>query len=167
MNHWSIKDFGKHSSYSGDAFVDGSEVVCLVLKSEESSELIRCDILKSESDLWKANTKATLLGKWERIFSEKAPEGLSREERKESAESFFLSLFDQHGAVVEERELLCYLFAISLERKRVLKSSPMKKGADFQEFTHIKTKRIFEIPIVIPEERTVHKIESIIGELLF
>ena len=168
MNHWQIKEFGKYSSFSGDPFVDGAEVVCLVLKSEDSSDLVRNDILKSEIDLWKARSNGIILGKWERVFSEKAPEGLSKEERKESAESFFLSMFE-NGAVLEEEEqgLLCYLFAISLERKRVLKSSPMNDQAATQVFTHVKNKQTFDVPIVVPSESSVQNIESIIGELLF
>jgi hypothetical protein len=166
MNHWQIKEFGKVSSFSGSAFIDGSEVLCLVIKPSDSPELMRYDILKSEIEAWRASTDGLILGKWERVFSEKKPEGLTNEERKESDESFFLSLFEG-DQVLEEGALLSYLFAISLERKRILKSSPVTDEDTVQVFTHVKTKRSFDIPIVVPSKASVEKIEAIIGELLF
>ena len=63
----------------------------------------------------------------------------------------FLSLFEG-DQVLEERALLSYLFAISLERKRILKSSPVTDEDTVQVFTHVKTKRTFDIPIVVPSK---------------
>ena len=108
-----------------------------------------------------------ILGRWSRQFSveEKV---LSKEERKDSAESFFISLYETEAgdASMEEARLLRYLFAISLERNRILRSIPMNSGASVQTFVHLKTKRNFEVPIEIPSRDAVSKIESIIGDLL-
>ena len=122
--------------------------------------------LSQRLKLGERSTDGLILGKWERVFSEKKPEGLTNDERKESAESFFLSLFEG-DQVLEERALVSYLFAISLERKRILKSSPITDEDTVQVFTHVKTKRSFDIPIVVPSKASVEKIEAIIGELLF
>ena len=167
MFHWEIKDFGKHSSITGNAFEDGEQILCIVLKDTKNNEMIRFDLLESESSEWKQAEESIILGKWSRVYSEEA-KPLSQEERKHSAESFFFSLFDANVNSSEEDELflLKYLFAVSLERKRVLKSKPIKGEADTQIFIHIKTKREFIVPVVIPSVETVSKVESIIGDLL-
>ena len=167
MFHWEIKDFGKHSTISGKAFEDGEKILCIVLKDIKNNEMLRCDFLESESSEWKQAGETVILGKWSRVYSEET-KALSQEERKHSAESFFFSLFDANENSSEEDELslLKYLFAVSLERKRVLKSKPIKGEADSQIFIHVKTKRELIVPVVIPSVETVSKVESIIGDLL-
>lgn len=167
MIHWEIKDFGKQSSITGKAFEDEDQILCMVLKDITKNEMIRCDMLESESDEWQQGEETVILGRWSRSYSEEA-KGLTQEERKHSAESFFFSLYDS-GEVNQEQEelgLLQYLFAVSLERKRVLKSVPIKTEEMSQTFIHVKTKREFVVPVVIPNLESVSKVESIIGELL-
>jgi hypothetical protein len=167
MFHWEIKDFGKQSSITGQTFQDGEKILCIVLKDKKNNDMIRCDLLESELLEWKQADDTVILGRWSRVYSEEA-KGLTQEERKYSAESFFFSLFDSNEANggQEELGLLKYLFAVSLERKRVLKSKPIKGEADAQSFIHVKTKRDFIVPVVIPNVESVSKVESIIGDLL-
>lgn len=167
MIHWQIKDFGKQSSITGKAFEEGAQVVSILLKDSVEKELIRFDMLESELKNWQPAESAVLLGRWSRHYSAEE-KVLSKEERKDSAESFFFSLYEPETAdtSMEEGRLLRYLFAISLERNRILKSVPMKSGSSEQTFVHVKTKRNFEVPIEIPSRETVSKIESIIGDLL-
>ena len=167
MFHWEIKDFGKQSSITSKAFEDGDKILCIVLKDTKNNEMIRFDLLESESSEWKQAKETVILGKWARIYSEET-KILSQEERKHSAESFFFSLFDANENSSEEDELslLKYLFAVSLERKRVLKSKPIIGEADSQMFIHVKTKRELTVPVVIPSVETVSKVESVIGDLL-
>ena len=167
MIHWQIKDFGKQSSITGEGFEEGAQVVSILLKDSVKNELLRLDMLESELEDWQPDGSAVILGRWSRQFSveEKV---LSKEERKDSAESFFISLYETEAwdASMEEARLLRYLFAISLERNRILRSIPMNSGASVQTFVHLKTKRNFEVPIEIPSRDAVSKIESIIGDLL-
>ena len=167
MVHWQIKDFGKQSSITGRGFEEGAKVVSILLKDMVENELLRIDMLESEFEDWQPDGSAVILGRWSRLFSveEKV---LSKEERKDSAESFFISLYeaDTGFASVEEVRLLRYLFAISLERNRILRSIPINSGASEQTFFHLKTKRNFEVPIEIPSRDAVSKIETIIGDLL-
>jgi hypothetical protein len=167
MFHWEIKDFGKQSSITGKAFEDGEQILCIVLKDTKNNEMIRFDLLESESSEWKQAEETAILGKWSRVYSEEA-KPLSQEERKHSAESFFLSLYDSNESIGEQEELglLKYLFAVSLERKRVLKSKPIHGEADSQIFIHVKTKREMDVPVVIPNVESVSKVEAIIGDLL-
>lgn len=167
MFHWEIKDFGKQSSITGKTFEDGEKVLCIILKDGENNEMIRCDLLESEFTEWEKAEKSVILGRWSRVYSEEA-KALTQEERKHSAESFFFSLYDSNETHGEQEELglLKYLFAVSLERKRVLKSKPIKDDADSQIFIHVKTKREFIVPVVIPNVENVSKVESIIGDLL-
>ena len=167
MFHWEIKDFGKHSTISGKAFADGEKIFCIILKDTKNNEMLRCDFLESESSEWKQADEMVILGKWSRVYSEEA-KALTQEERKHSAESFFFSLYDSNETSGEQEELglLKYLFAVSLERKRVLKSKPIKGDADSQIFIHVKTKREFIVPVVIPNVESVSKVEAIIGDLL-
>lgn len=167
MFHWEIKDFGKQSSITGKAFEDGENILCIVLKDIKNNEMIRCDLLESESSEWEQVEETVILGRWSRVYSEEA-KALTQEERKHSAESFFFSLYDSDGLSNEQGELglLQYLFAVSLERKRVLKSQAIKDQADSQNFIHVKTKREFSVPLVIPDIESVSKVESIIGDLL-
>ena len=167
MFHWEIKDFGKLSSISGKAFKDGDKVLCIVLKDIRNNEMIRCDLLEVEFSEWKQTEDTIILGKWSRVFAEEA-KALTQEERKHSAESFFFSLFDSSETNEEQEELglLKYLFAVSLERKRVLKSQSIKAEAESQIFVHVKTKREFAVPVVIPNLESVSKVEAISGDLL-
>ena len=167
MFHWEIKDFGKHSSITGKAFEDGEKILCIVLKDTKNTEMIRFDLLESESSEWEQAEETVILGKWSRVYSEET-KALSQEERKHSAESFFFSLFDtnENGSEEDELSLLKYLFAVSLERKRVLKSKAIIGEADSQIFIHVKTKRELIVPVVIPSVESVSKVESIIGDLL-
>lgn len=167
MIHWQIKDFGKQSSVTGKAFEEGCQVVSVLCKDSIEKEYVRFDMLESELKEWQASESAVLLGRWSRQYSEEE-KVLSKEERKDSAESFFFSLYDADtaDASLPEGRLLRYLFAISLERNRILKSIPMKAGSTEQTFVHVKTKRNFEVPIEIPSRESVSKVESIIGDLL-
>lgn len=167
MFHWEIKDFGKQSSITGKAFEDGEKILCIVLKDIKNNEMIRCDLLESESSEWKQVEESVVLGRWSRVYSEEV-KALTQEERKHSAESFFLSFFESQEPCGEQEELglLKYLFAVSLERKRVLKSKPIEGDAHSQIFIHVKTKREFVVPVVIPNVENVSKVEAIIGDLL-
>ena len=111
MFHWEIKDFGKQSSITGKAFEDGEKILCIVLKDTKNNEMVRFDLLASESSEWKQAEETVILGKWSRVYSEET-KALSQEERKHSAESFFFSLFDTNENSSEEDELslLKYLF---------------------------------------------------------
>ena len=167
MFHWEIKDFGKLSSISGKAFEDGDKVLSIVLKDIRNNEMVRCDLLEVEFSEWKQTEDTIILGKWARVYTEKA-KPLSQEERRHSAESFFFSLYDPNEASGEQEELglLKYLFAVSLERKRVLKSEPIHGEANSQIFIHVRTKRLFDVPVVIPNVESVSKVEATLGDLL-
>ena len=153
MFHWEIKDFGKQSSITGKAFEDGEKILCIVLKDTKNNEMIRFDLLASESSDWEQAKEAVILGKWSRVYSEET--ALTRK-KKTLSRKFLFSLFDANENSSEEG-LLKYLFAVSLERKRLLKSKPIKGEADTQIFIHVKTKRELIVPVVIPSVETVSK----------
>ena len=70
MFHWEIKDFGKQSSITGKAFEDGEKILCIVLKDTKNNEMIRFDLLESESSEWEQAEETVILGKWSRVYSE-------------------------------------------------------------------------------------------------
>lgn len=167
MINWQIRDFGKQSSISGRDFKDGSVIICLLYKNINDEELLRVDLDQDEYDKFKEEDNLILLGKWSRIYSHKK-KIVSKEERKLSAESLFISLYDSEvcSDTLKEKNLLKYLFALSLERSRILKSVPLIKNALQQDFIHIKTKQVFKVPIENINRNNVAKIEATIGDLL-
>lgn len=167
MYQWQIKDFGKQSSCTGNPFSESDEIISLLYKNIDDKELVRIDLLSSELLNWDKPKNFVLLGKWEIIYSTEE-KSISKQERMGTAEEFFISLFNtkDNENEIDERSLLKYLFAISLERNRILKSLSIDRKTGLQKYFHVKSKQEFSVPCVSPSKESVSKLESFISDLL-
>ena len=75
-------------------------------------------------------------------------------------EEFFFSLYE--GEESDEKDILKQLFALLLEKKRILRSFG-RKNAQKQKFVHIKSKKEFWVPVkdFSPEDLT--SLENVFG----
>ncbi len=161
---WQIRSISKKSNLSGTELKEGDVVICAVFV-DESSNLDRIDILKSEFNA--NNFPKKLLGMWERTLSnsEDYDEKLSKKLALASSEDFFLSLFDDNSSQLEEKEILKMLLALLLERKRILRPLGRPKN-DIQRYLHISSKKEFEISQQDLNEELILKIQSQISALI-
>lgn len=135
---------------TGNLFNGGDEVICLICRSNEG-ELLRFDVLKQKISDFSA--PGTLIGQWKRVISDKNSNSLNSGQKIANQEEFFLSLFE--GDSNREKEILKQLFALLLEKKRVLRSvGEILNG--YQKVLHIRSRRELLIPIfeIMPEELT-------------
>lgn len=163
---WQINNFGTFSSLSSKKFSNDDKVISLVAKDSKLDELLRYDFFEDEYANWAPSSSLVVIGRWTHLYKDINLGDLTLNEKKESAESFFLSLFEKTSKELEERNLLIYLFALSLERKRILKSEKYNKNSTFQTYIHTKLKQKFKVPIVNSDEIKIDNVKSIVGELL-
>ena len=89
---------------------------------EEAGEL-RQDLLEAEAGEF--SPTGELLGRWVRLVVEPDAEAKNAPATLQSAEGFFLSLYEgssEEEAPAEEKQALRHLLALMLERKRVLRA---------------------------------------------
>ena len=92
--------------------------------------------------------RAPVLGWWGRRLRKDLDESEANREAVASTEEFFLSLYDDRAGDIEESAVLKYLFAIMLERKRILKPVGRAMPGEPQTYLMRKSGRKFDVPIV-------------------
>ncbi len=161
---WQIKTLSKKSSQSGVELKAGDVVVSVVFINE-LNELDRRDFLKSE--LEEKPFEGKFVGKWERVVSEN-PEADEREARRMAiagSEDFFLSLYDDNGVEVEQKDVLKQMLALLLERKRILKARGRPQNG-LQLYIHSSSKREFLVPQKDLNEELISNIQTQINAFL-
>ena len=166
LMEWQIKTMAEGSAFSGKAFNPGDRVVCLVFKDTVADELMRIDILQDEVD--DLDFPGALLGRWTRIVDEPGQEGKDVLAALQSAEDFFLSLYEvpDEQAAPPEKQALQHILGLMLERKRVLRPIGCRRTTGDQPYVHIKSKQTFDVPIVNISSDLMHRIEPALGDLI-
>lgn len=134
---WSIKSISSRCAVSGEPFREGDSVICMVF-GDEHGNLSRLDVI--ERNIGGLSVPGHLLGKWRRVISSRNSENSESNQASVNREEFFFSLFD--GDSDEKKEILKQIFALFLERKRILRSCG-KNAENFIKYVHVKTKREF------------------------
>ena len=162
---WHIKTIAQKSTLSGECFIPGDRVVCLIYKDKQEGELARVDLRAEEIE--KFEIPGEVLGRWTRIIPNPEDEITNSHETITSVEEFFFSLFEEEKKEArEETDMLKHLLSLMLERKRVLRPIGGRKKSGQQRFRHIKTKNEISIPICNISTELMLKIEDTIGDII-
>ena len=162
---WHIKTIAQKSSLSGECFVPGDTVVCLICKDNQEGELARVDLRPEEIE--KFEIPGEILGRWTRIIPNLEDEITNSRETIASAEDFFFSLFDgEKQESNEESDMLKHLLSLVLERKRVLRAVGDRQKLGQQRYRHIKTNNEISVPICNISTELMVKIEDTIGDII-
>lgn len=163
---WQIKTISQKSTLSGESFTSGDLVVSLIFKDRENGNVCRADLRPEEVEMFDLSDE--LIGRWTRVVQESDDESVYDCEKIESAEDFFLSLFENENTIAgEESDMLKHLLSLMLERKRVLRAIGNRKSSDEQRYLHVKTKREITVPIRNISAELMLKIEDAIGNIIF
>ncbi len=137
---WDIKARGHVCAATGEAFTDGQEIVCCLVRAAEGFD--RRDYSQSG---WNAHPPSDAISFWRTVYRAPpppAPEPL----KKETAES----LLRQYLAKDDfSRGNAVYILALMLERKRVLAERDVQvreDGTKLRIYEHKKTGEVFTIP---------------------
>lgn len=162
---WQIKTIAQKSTLSGECFIPGDRIVCLIYKDEHDGELARVDLRPEEIE--KFNIPGEVLGRWARVVPDPEDEAAHEREAISSAEDLFFSLFEgEIEQAREESDMLKHLLSLMLERKRVLRAVGDRKKSGEQCYRHIKTKNEITVPIGNITRDLMIKIEGTIGDII-
>lgn len=164
---WQIKTIARKSTLSGEAFIPGDRVVCLIYKDEAADDLGRADLRPEEIEQF--DLPGEVLGRWGRVVKDPDDEGASARETMASAEDFFFSLYENDQPDPDAREtsdMLKHLLSLMLERKRVLRAVGERQTSGEQTYLHVKTKRQLKVPIVDISTELMLKIQDTIGDII-
>ena len=165
---WQIKTIARKSTLSGEAFIPGDRVICLIFKDSAAGELGRADLLPDEVEHF--DLPGAILGRWSRVVKDPDEDAVSARETMASAEDFFFSLYETEANETpdsrETADMLKHLLALMLERKRVLRSIGDRQTVGEQPYLHVKTKREVIVPIVDISTTLMLKIQDTIGDLI-
>lgn len=154
---WQVKSASNLSDISGRAFEPGERIVSFLLR-DENGDLRRSDVSAGESQ--EHQPSGAVLARWEQEKKEVVSEAEAKKQTLQTSVGLFLSLFEVDGEGVEERDVLKYLLAIMLERKRILKPTGVKRKEKIQCYEMRELKRSFEVPIVDVTTESVMRIEE-------
>ena len=162
---WQIKTLSKKSTLSGARFEPGDRAVSLVYVDDEAGELGRADL--HESELTQLDLRGAVLGRWNWIMKDPEARTSSAGDTVASAEDFFFSLFEnQREPEREQSDVLKYLLALMLERKRVLRVVGPRQTSGLQTYRHVKTKQELQVPIREISRELMFKIEDTLGDII-
>ena len=157
MIDWQVKSLSKHSEYSGREFLNGERIISFLFRTEEGN-LGRADVLEEEKGAYRP--PGVVLGWWGRRLRKEEDGDEASKASVASTEEFFLSLYDDEERELEERAILKYLFAIMLERKRILKPVGRVEPGEPQSYVMRKLGRKFVVPSVDVTAESVMRVEE-------
>ncbi len=142
---WHLKSLSRKSQKSGRLFTEGQRVISYIYKAA-NGEIQRADVHVEEANEF--TPSGILLGWWEQVMKNYDNEAEAKRQAILSSEELFLSLYEEKENAAEEADVLKYLLALMLERKRILK--PIDKVAEghTQRYLHTRTKKEFSVPFV-------------------
>jgi len=162
MQEWALQSGSRKSTRSEELFQDGQQVRSVLCLSEGEG-LVRLDFLPEEElDLGEARP----IAQWLRTFrSNEAEKELARE-AVEGADDLFEQLMggedpeEEADQSREIRAMLCYLLALHLERKRVLRPIGRIRTDGIQVYRHPKKDREYEVAAVELRVDLIRQIED-------
>ena len=141
---WQVKSISLTSHVTGAAFEPGQEIVSFLVK-RGGGELDRVDVLGPESDGFQ--TDGTVLGWWRQPAKDRTNDA-DAAAALHTSEGLFRSLYFEGGEESPERDLLKYMLALMLEKKRLLRALPMSDREVVQRYRMRKSLEEFEVPLV-------------------
>lgn len=171
---WSIRSFAQKSDVSGLSFQPGDQVVSVLMRVPDQTEIARFDFLEKESAEFVR--EGVLLGRWSTTIRSDHETNEDKRERRarklESLEEFFVSLANQEEEgegdldVRQDRDLLRYLVALTLERKKILRLKDKESTALKLRYQHTQREEFYEVPVVRPSAERLQRIQEALSELL-
>lgn len=164
MVDWQFEAAGRSCALCGDRFKPGDRVVS-VLYIDGEGLVARMDYLCGVEE--EPELPERRLARWEWKVRERLDGKAEARARVASAEEFFLSLFEDDGVgetgeeVLEQKELLKYLFGLLLERRKVLKLSDSAGHArERLTYLHPSSGKSFDVQVVHVSPSSVARIEA-------
>lgn len=174
---WSIRSFAQKSDISGVPFQPGDRVISLLMRIPGQPEIARFDFLEQESVQFQ--TEGGLLGKWTTVIREDHETMQNKKERRlrklGSLDELFVSLVNpdaseenpiEDGDVIQDRQLLCYLVALTLERKKILKLKERESTSLVLRYQHAQREAAFEVVVVKPSPERLRRVQDALSGLL-
>jgi len=156
---WQLKTISRQSQITGSPFEVGQRIISYIYK-DDSGEILRDDI--HADDVNEYNSPGILLGWWEQVVKNYDNEAEARRQIINSSEELFLSLFEEEKVETREREVIKFLLALMLERKKILKPLIKTPVDAVQRYLHNRTNREYEVPII---DLTAESVQEVMGQL--
>ena len=154
---WQVKPVGRLSQLSGEAFKSGQKIISYLYK-DDGGDLQRYDVLTAETDNF--SVPGQILGWWTQVVRDMQNEANARRRAIETTEDLFLSLYEEGAVKTDESEVLKYLLAIVLERKRILRPIGKLSGGEPQLYRHSKSGEEYTVAQVDLTASNVLKIQD-------
>lgn len=174
---WQISPLARTSALNEQPFKPGDTVVTLLLM-ETGEGIRRFDIHAADEDAARRNLPGSIIGRWKRVLKPPSNDREEREQRLQSAEDLFLSLYEESalpaqteepvngaGTAIEVREALKHFLALHLERKKVLRAQGRRRREGLQTYIHVKTKRELVVPVLPFDQSLVRNLLPAIEEI--
>lgn len=149
---------------SGQRFQAGARVICYIFKDNDK-QLQRVDFLESKAG--DHEIPDNFLARWIRVVKERN-EAIKEAKKHalDTAESIFLSLFEEGSQSSTDKEALQQILALFLERKRVLKRMASEEKT-IQHYYHSGTGNEFQVPMNTLKPEQIVQLEDELQKLIF
>lgn len=168
MQEWSLQSGSRKSTGTEQPFSDGQRVRSVLCVSETEG-LLRLDF-DLEEELQLDGTQP--IAQWIRTFRSNEAERELAREAVETADELFDQLINDSGEEGEDaeqgeiRRVLCFLLALHLERKRVIRPVGRIRADGSQVYRHPKKDRQYEVGAVGLRPELIRKIEDQLDQVL-
>jgi hypothetical protein len=130
---------------TGQPFVEGQRVASFLVRSTQSTEVTRYDVL--ESALGSYQAPGFVACSWVQAFKPRKHEGNSDRAMKLTAESLFVTLADPMTDPTPDNTRLLQFLALMLERKKILRPKGLNHDGSKNVYEHAKSKQLFEVAV--------------------
>lgn len=129
---------------TGQPFVEGQRVASFLVRAEQSTDVIRHDVLESAVPEYRA--PGYVACSWVHVYKPRRNDDNPERAMKLTAENLFVTLADPAAEPTPENTRLIQFLALLLERKKLLR--PRGRNADGTKnlYEHAKSKQRYEVP---------------------
>lgn len=157
---WHLKTISRQSEMTGTPFQVGQRIISYIYK-DDHGEIHRTDIHADDANEF--NSPGIILGWWEQVVKDYGNEAEAKKQAINSSEELFLSLYeDEEPVEANEREVIKFLLALMLERKKILKPLNKVPTGKIQKYIHQRTNREYEVQLV---DLTAESVQGVMGQL--
>lgn len=130
---------------TGQPFVEGARVGSFLVRSAQSTEVTRYDVL--ESALGSYQAPGFVACSWVQAYKPRKNQGNPDRAMKLTAESLFVTLADPMTDPTPENTRLLQFLALMLERKKLLRPKGLNHDHTKNVYEHAKSKQLFEVAV--------------------
>lgn len=130
---------------TGQPFAPGARVASYLVRNETSEEVVRYDVLESETGTFRA--PGAIACRWTHPYKPRRAGESADRQLKLTAENLFVTLADPATELAPENVGLVQFLALMLERKRLLRPKGKSTDGTRTIFEHAKTKQLYEVPV--------------------